>query len=50
MNYCEYPSDNHSNDRVELYHGSVVPMHLCGFHASWDLRRVIAAVRATRNP
>ena len=44
---CAYPSDNHSDDRVDVYHGSVTPTHLCGYHASWNLNTVLKAIRGT---
>ena len=34
INRCEYESENHSRDRVAVYHGTEEPMILCGYHAS----------------
>jgi formylmethanofuran dehydrogenase subunit E len=33
-NRCEHAGENHSRDRVAVYHGTVKPMILCGYHAS----------------
>lgn len=43
---CEYPSDNHSDDIVDVYHGSTTPTHLCGYHTTWNLNEVLKAIRA----
>jgi hypothetical protein len=31
---CEHPSQNHSDDIIEVWHGEPEPFILCGFHAS----------------
>lgn len=31
---CVFPSANHSDDAVEVWHGAAVPLLLCGYHAS----------------
>jgi hypothetical protein len=31
---CEHPGGNHSEDRVQVFHGATDAMILCGFHAS----------------
>lgn len=46
---CVYPSSNHSTDTVAVYHGHAQPTVLCGFHASWPLPDVLAAVRHEGN-
>lgn len=43
---CAYPGEVHSDDRVSVYHGATTPTVLCGYHASWDLRTVLAAIRS----
>jgi len=45
MNYCQYPSDNHSKDKVAVYHGEATPLHLCGYHATWNLNLVLKGIR-----
>lgn len=42
---CAYPSENHSDDEVDVYHGSTTPTKLCGYHASWPLNAVLKAIR-----
>lgn len=37
MARCEFPSDNHSRDTVEVWHGAAEPIILCGYHASQGL-------------
>ena len=34
MANCEFPSENHSRDRVAVYYGAPEPKILCGYHAS----------------
>jgi hypothetical protein len=43
--YCEFPSDVHSDDRVEVWHGQTTPTKLCGYHASWRLNTVLTVIR-----
>lgn len=46
MSGCQHPSANHSSDSVIVHHGCPHPVSLCGFHATWPMTRVIAAIRA----
>lgn len=46
---CEYPSETHSDDMVDVYHGSTTPTRLCGFHASWRLNTVLKVIRSQTN-
>ena len=34
---CQFPSDNHSKDRVAVWHGEPAPLILCGFHERYFL-------------
>ena len=45
MASCCVGGANHSADLVSVWHGESVPLVLCGFHASWDLSRVLREVR-----
>jgi hypothetical protein len=45
---CEYPSTNHSDDIVEVWHGETEPAVLCGFHATFPPADLWDAVRARR--
>jgi hypothetical protein len=29
---CQFPTDNHSTDLIEVWHGADTPLILCGFH------------------
>jgi hypothetical protein len=42
LSACQFPSDNHSKDRVTVWHGSTTPLILCGFHEQNYLREAIA--------
>jgi hypothetical protein len=40
---CEYtPSDNHSKDRLTVWHGSTTPIVLCGYHYQNNLKGAFA--------
>ena len=43
--FCQYPSSNHSTDKVTVWYGSANPLHLCGYHSTWKLSNVLEAVR-----
>lgn len=30
---CERIGEHHSTDTVDLFHGQIEPLHLCGYHA-----------------
>lgn len=40
---------HHSRDRIEVYHGTTVPVILCGYHASpaW-IKRALEVATGTR--
>lgn len=42
MSKCCAGGANHSNDLVSVYFGGVAPVLLCGFHASFDLSKLLA--------
>ena len=46
--WCTYPSENHSEDKIDVFHGHTTPTRLCGFHASWDLNVVLRAIRTEK--
>lgn len=49
MTRCEFPGENHSRDRVEIWHGAAEPIVLCGYHASMGLSaEMYQAVEAKR--
>jgi hypothetical protein len=37
LSVCQFPSDNHSKDRVTVWHGDIDPLILCGFHERYFL-------------
>lgn len=51
MSECAYPCslNNHSRDKVTVYHGAPEPTVLCGYHASWPLNDVLTAIRTGRD-
>lgn len=42
---CQFPSDNHSEDRFTVWHGSTTPLILCGFHERYFLQEAFALKR-----
>jgi Zn ribbon nucleic-acid-binding protein len=39
---CEYTvSDNHSTDRIAVWHGSATPLVLCGYHEQNYLKEAL---------
>jgi hypothetical protein len=41
---CQYPSDNHSEDLLAVYHGETEPLTLCGYHESRGLQYALDAI------
>lgn len=39
---CEFPTDNHSDDRFAVWHGAETPIILCGFHEQNFLKEALA--------
>lgn len=37
LSACQFPSDNHSKDRLAVWHGEETPLTLCGFHERYFL-------------
>lgn len=47
---CEYTiSDNHSEDRVAVYHGDTTPIILCGYHEQNYLKEALKLKREEAN-
>jgi hypothetical protein len=42
LSACQFPSDNHSKDRVTVWHGDIDPLILCGFHERYFLQEAFA--------
>lgn len=43
--FCQYPSDNHSANKVTVYHGEATPLTLCGYHALIDLNSTLLVIK-----
>lgn len=44
---CQFTSsDNHSDDLVKVFVGRDEPVTLCGYHSTWDLPQILAAIPA----
>lgn len=46
---CQYPSDNHSDDTITVYHGTD-PLELCGYHAGRGVQAALDAIEAALRP
>ena len=44
-NFCQYDSDNHSSDKVTVWHGAETPTKLCGYHATWNLNTILKGLK-----
>jgi hypothetical protein len=45
LSACQFPSDNHSKDRVTVWHGHIDPLILCGVHEQNYLQEAFALKR-----
>lgn len=45
VTFCQYDSDNHSADRVTVWHGAETPTHLCGYHTTWNLNTILKGLK-----
>lgn len=45
LSACQFPSDNHSKDRVAVWHGEEAPLILCGFHERYFLQEAFRIKR-----
>lgn len=44
---CEFSTgSHHSDDLVEVFVGRKRPVKLCGYHSTWDLTQILAAIPA----
>lgn len=48
MTACEHPTDNHSDDLVEVWYGKPTPVILCGFHVMQGTQAALDAIAAQR--
>lgn len=36
---CQHPSENHSENIIEIWHGCLDPLILCGYHQAMNLTK-----------
>jgi hypothetical protein len=49
MKTCLHPNSNHSNDVMDIHHGELQPLTLCGYHyTKQDLNKTLNEIREAR--
>ena len=48
MKTCQHPTDNHSEDLVEVWYGSPAPLYLCGYHTQHNLKSVLRLIESEK--